>query len=246
MLLSALAAYAASFSAEDLVSGWRRGLPEDTLALMAQSVDGGSDTAVYLLRRGVPPDHVRAMGYDVGDAEGFGAERLGPLDAQSAVSDTDWGEMRQLPTAIERLDGHIVGGDVVRLSASRVVLADGEDRVEVQRSEVHDLWLDPRPLRMEIDAVTLPSPDRRVLLGKVGVGAGATLAMAGAMWIFGSAGGFADLQGTGWQGGTLVGAGREPDPLGVALGSLTLLAGGATVHFSLKDLDLRVRPALPL
>lgn len=95
-------AFAATFSAEDLVIAHSQGLTTDTTTRMAESVGTDGDTAVYLLRRGVGADTLTTWGYAVGEAERSEAARLGALpEAPPVITEVVWIEPRALDLAIQ-------------------------------------------------------------------------------------------------------------------------------------------------
>lgn len=103
LLAAALSAHAATFTAEDLVRADARSLPSETTARIAESVatDGDtSGTSVYLLRRGVPAEAVRAWGFPVTEAEANALRRLGSLDAPPPAAPAPWVDPRALADEI--------------------------------------------------------------------------------------------------------------------------------------------------
>jgi hypothetical protein len=259
LLAAALPGHAATFTAEDLVRAHARGLTTETTVRMAESIGTDADTAVYLLRRGVPPETVRAWGYAVADAEGIAAMRLGTLAAPVAgVSDTDWSEMTELPVGLERGEGTRVAGKVVELEPARVVLRTSADVLTVERPEVRDVWVDARPIDravrdslLDADAPRrgLPSHVVHQRRGNTGVAFGSILAIAGTMTLLGGAMG-PDLPTNSWGGGGYSWGRRdyggalslstvgEPNPLMMAAGAVGVLAGSVTFHFGARQLRL--------
>lgn len=239
---------AATWTPEDLVRANARGLPTETVARMAESVVIDADTAVYLLRRGVAPELVRAWGHPVSEAEGMTALRLGAADAPTGgVSDVDWREMAELPSAIAR-DGADVAGTVVTVVPRLAVVDTREARVVVQRAEARDVWVDARPLdRAVADELGLdpgersgPSPQlARLRGGRTAVGVGALLGVFGGIGFLAGAGVVGPAPNVSgadyWQGSGVHG---ETNPVLMAVGAVGLLAGGLTVHFGARDVRL--------
>ena len=100
LLIAALSAHAATFTAEDLVLAHGRGLPVETAARMAESVGTDAPTAVYLLRRGVSAETLTTWGYAVGEAEQAEASRSGALMAPPPASPAPWADPRVLAAEI--------------------------------------------------------------------------------------------------------------------------------------------------
>lgn len=260
LLAAALSAHAATFTAEDLVRAHARGLATETTARMAESVGTEPETAVYLLRRGVPPETVRGWGYAVTEAEGIAALRLGALDAPApGVSDPDWYEMTELPVGLERTEGARVAGSVVQLEPERVVLRSSSTLLAVERPEVRDVWVDARPLDFAVQEelqdpdAARPSLPRHVVLrrqGNTGVAVGALLGVLGGMtFLAGSAGPNPDSGSSIGSSGPrwaispqdlLIGArvADEPSPILMIAGAGVAVLGGVTFTFGANQLHL--------
>ena len=262
LLLAAPPVQAGAWNAEDLVGAHARGLPVETTARMAESVgtDGGtSETSIYLLRRGVPAVAVRAWGFPVTAAEATALRRLGSLDAPApGVTDTDWREMAELPTRIERAVGPPVSGRVLSVVPTRAVLHGRADPVVVERPDARDVWVDATPVRLalrdELDYLGgepgLPSRVVHRRRGNTGVAVGSILAIAGAMTFVGGVagpdfpGGVADdccdlryltAVSSWWVGG------REPNeasPLMIGAGAVGMLASSVSFSFGAHSLRL--------
>ncbi|MDP2311765.1 MAG: hypothetical protein Q8P41_02595 [Pseudomonadota bacterium] len=254
LLASVLAAHAATFTAEDLVLAAARGLPTETAARMADSVGTDAPNAVYLLRRGVRTETLTSWGYAVGDAERAEAERLGALAAPPAgISDTDWFEMAELPTRIERADGRPVSGTVVAVVPSLAVLATRDLSFVVERGEARDVWVDARPLGAvvyeegEDEGLPVAAPRLAHLRrGRTGVIAGALMAVAGGISFAG-----------GWRGTSegylttqscclaamdtytvLEQIPSSPNVIMMGVGAIGILGAGLSFHFGAQELRL--------
>ncbi len=253
---------AATFDAEDLVVASARGLPTETTVRMAETVGTGVDsaaTSVYLLRRGVPAAVVRAWGFPVTAAEATALRRLGSLDAPApGVSDTDWREMAELPTRIERAEGPPVSGRVLSVVPTRAVLHGRGDPVVVERPEARDVWVDATPVRLalrdELDYLGgepgLPSRVVNRRRGNTGLAIGSILAIAGGMtFLAGAAGPDFAANNFGYSGpgpyrmmvGSALVGGRtadEPSPLMMAAGAVGIVAGSVSFSFGANSLRL--------
>ncbi|MES2642598.1 MAG: hypothetical protein V4850_24150 [Myxococcota bacterium] len=100
LLIAALSAHAATFTAEDLVLAHGRGLPVETAARMAESVGTDAPTAVYLLRRGVSAETLTTWGYTIGQAEQAEAAQSGALTTPPPASPVPWADPRVLAAEI--------------------------------------------------------------------------------------------------------------------------------------------------
>ena len=251
LTLTFAVASAASWTAEDLVAAHQRGLPESTATAMASSIGGGTETAIYLLRRGVPTAVVQAWGYPVAEAEGLTAERLGRLDAPSPVSDTDWYEMRELPAGIERVGAATVSGDVITVEPDHALVLGRPWRMDrVERRSATDVWVDARPLGVAIrdqleDAPvselarsgdTRSEARKRLDRGRVNVGLGGGLLFLGGLTMVAGAGFSAPNAYEVYEGGH--GTPTEPNPLLMALGGIGLVAGGFTFQYGARQIAL--------
>lgn len=262
LVLAAAPAEASTWNAEDLVAAHARGLPLETTARMAESVgtEGHTtDISVYLLRRGVPAGSVRAWGFPVTAAEAIALRRLGSLDAPSpGVNDTDWREMAELPTRIERAEGPPVSGRVLSVVPTRAVLHGRGEPVVVERPEARDVWVDATPVRLALhDELDYLGPERAIPTrvvqrrrGNTGVAVGSILAIAGAMTFAGGLmgpdlpGGYADdccdlrysmAVASWWVGGREP---HEPSPLMMAAGAVGMVAGSVSFSFGANSLRL--------
>lgn len=81
ILLLVSQALASTWTAEDIVLARDRGLPDETVRSIADSVGTDPATTVYLLRRGLSPEQLTVWGVPVADADTVTAAALGPLSA---------------------------------------------------------------------------------------------------------------------------------------------------------------------